>query len=364
MRIGLVRRGYSGTGGAEAYLRRFAGAAAAGGDECVLFASREWAGQEWPFGERRLLDGRSPRAFADALQEAEPKAACDVLFSLERVWSCDCYRAGDGVHAAWLRRRERRENALASWFRRLRAKHRELLALERRLFTPGATRLVIANSELVREEIVREFGYPAERVRVIYNGVPARTAREPEQRRAAREGLGLREGDYVALFAGSGWERKGLRFAIEAVNAAQLPNLTLLVAGRGEPRGLPVSDRTRFLGPVRGMEGVLAAADVFLLPTLYDPFSNACLEAAAAGLPVITTADNGFSEIIAPGKEGEVLRDPADTGALAAALRRWADPVRRAAARPRVEELGRRFGVEANVKATLDALRSLPPLSG
>ena len=65
-------------------------------------------------------------------------------------------------------------------------------------------------------------------------------------------------------------------------------------------------------------------------PTLYDPFSNACLEALAAGLPVLTTAANGFGEILTPGRDGEIV-DPADHAARDRTRRRspaWADPAR------------------------------------
>ena len=95
MKLGLVRRGYSRTGGAEAYLRRFAEAAVAVGHEVVLFAA-EWPSAEWPHKLVRV-PGSSPARFAAAFAAAQPLRHCDFLFSLERVRSCDCYRAGDGV---------------------------------------------------------------------------------------------------------------------------------------------------------------------------------------------------------------------------------------------------------------------------
>jgi UDP-glucose:(heptosyl)LPS alpha-1,3-glucosyltransferase len=361
MKIGLVRRGFSPTGGAEAYLRRFAQALVQNGDECLLFGSREWAGKEWPFGELRLVEGGSPTKFADALQAERPRARCDLLFSLERLWNCDCYRAGDGVHRAWLERREQHEPWWESWFRRLRPKHRELLALEARMFTPEATKLVIANSNLVRDEIVAGFGYPQERVRVIYNGVPLAppplTATEKQE---ARRTFGLEKSDYVVLFAGSGWERKGLNFAIAAINAAPSQNLVFLVAGSGKKEAVPISPRTRFLGPVRDMPRLLAAADVFLLPTLYDPFSNACLEAMASGLPVITTCANGFAEVLPP-DAGDILDDPTDAAAMGRAITDWSDDARRKAAVPLLRDAGARFNIEANLRQTLAALAELLP---
>ena len=356
MKIGLVRRGFSASGGAEAYLRRFADAAAGAGHECVLFTGSEWPDSAWPHEMQRVA-GRSPLAFADELRAYEPRRFCDLLFSLERVGSCDVYRAGDGVHASWLRRRKAFEPAWKLWFRRFSWKHREILQLERHLFGPGGARLVIANSRLVQREIETEFAYPPEQIRVIYNGLPAFTT-APDARVEVRNQLGLSEDEYVLLFAGSGWERKGLRYAIDAVErSGKRP--TLLVAGRGRTRGLPGSDRVRFLGPVGDLPRYLAAADAFLLPTMYEPFSNACLEAAAAGLPVITTVHNGFAEVLEPGVNGEAVSDPRDIEALARAIDAWADPVRRAAVRPQLQALGASHSIERNLQETLSALSEI-----
>ena len=349
MKIGLVRRGYSRTGGAEAYLRRFAEAAVAAGHECVLF-SEQWPRVAWPFAHIQIVSD-SPKKFAEALAALRPHDECDFLFSLERIWTCDAYRAGDGVHAAWLERRARFEPFWKPWLRQYNAKHRETLALEKHLFGSDGARLVIANSRMVQREIEQHFGYPAGRIHVVHNGVPPFTI-APAARLETRRELGLRDDDFAVLFAGSGWERKGLRFAIEAMNAARLPRATLLVAGRGRERGLPRSGCVRFLGAVKDMPRHLAAADAFLLPTLYDPFSNACLEALASGLPVITTAHNGFAEIIAPGVEGEVVAQPDDIAALVGALEKWSDPARRAAIRPRLLALGAQFSIAENVRQT------------
>lgn len=350
MRIGLVRRGYARTGGAEIYLRRFAEAAVSAGHECVLF-TEQWPRLAWPFAHVQVKSG-SPQQFADALGAARTGEKCDFLFSFERVHGCDAYRAGDGVHAAWLERRACFEPVWKPWLRRFSAKHGEILALERGLFSPDGARLVIANSRLVQAEIVRHFGYPAERIHVVHNGVPP--FEPPVGTRATiRRELGLSDDAFVVLFTGSGWERKGLRFAIQAINTAGLEHATLLVAGRGHRRGLPRSGRVRFLGPVKDVAGYLAAADAFILPTLYEPFSNACLEALAAGLPVITTAHNGFAEVIEPGVEGEVVAQPDDIRALAAALEKWSDPALREAIRPRLLALGAQHSIAANVHQTL-----------
>src|SRR4029077_20768965 len=125
--------------------------------------------------------------------------------------------------------------------------------------------------------------------------------------------------ELALLFVGSGWDRKGLRFAVEAIRAIGNPKCRLLVVGRGNKRNWE-SDRVCFLGVVHDLPQLYGAADIFVLPTLYDPFSNACLEALASGLPVVTTRDNGFSEIITDRVHGSLIEDPTDVAAISAAI--------------------------------------------
>ncbi len=356
--IGLVRRGHSDTGGAEAYLKRLARGLSEAGHSTRLFTDAAWPMREWPFGPITRLRGETARRFADELVKAKPKSQCDLLLSLERVWGCDVYRAGDGIHQAWMRRR----SAVSSLPRRLIAqfnsKHQETLELEKSLFTGGALR-VIANSRLVKHEAQEYYGYPLGQIDVVPNGVSlADYQLDPEARLLRRKILRLKEDDIAVLFVGSGWERKGVRYAVQAVKSLG-KNFRLLVAGRG--RAHMASGRSvQRLGAVRDLPALYAAADIFLLPTLYDPFSNACLEALASGLPVVTTRDNGFSEIIDEGVHGTIIETPSDVAQIRAALLYWADRERRLSARSAILERAGRFDISVNVDRTLATLRHVP----
>lgn len=355
--IGFVRRGYSSGGGAEAYLKRLAGGLRDAGHAVALYTASEWPADAWDFGPMARLRASTATGFADELAKI-PRQPGMVLLSLERVWNCDVYRAGDGVHRAWLERREQTAGPLQKLSRLLNRKHSSALALEESLFAKRGAGRVIANSRMVKEEIIGHYDYPADRIDVVYNGVARESLQRTEQDRLhTRESLGFSNDDSVVLFAGSGWERKGLRYAIEAVER-QDRRTKLLVAGRGEPRKFS-SAQTQFLGIVREMPSLYHAADVFLLPTLYDPFSNACLEALAAGRPVITTRSNGFSEIIENGRHGTVVDDPRDVAAISNGLTFWSDPARRAQAHIDNLALAAQFDISRNVSETLRILTAI-----
>jgi UDP-glucose:(heptosyl)LPS alpha-1,3-glucosyltransferase len=359
MQIGLVRRGYSASGGAERYLLRFAAALRDAGHRAVLFCSQEWPDKAEGFeGESFRLPGRTPLEFARNLAALKPREHCDFVFSLERVFACDCYRAGDGIHRSWMRRRERLDNPLRRWIRHLRGKHREILQLEEALFVRRGAELALANSDLVRRELMECYPYPEERIRVVHNGIPAKTlVPSGVDRYETRARLGVERDAFVMIFLGSGWERKGLRCAMEAtaqLASASKPRLLVVGSGR-KPRGVP-DERVRLLGPVADPKPYLEAADLFVLPTVYDPFSNACLEAAAAGLPVLTTKANGFADLLVPGVHGESLEDPFDAAALARAMEEWSDPEKRMHSRDPLIELARSRSIEANLRETLAAL--------
>jgi UDP-glucose:(heptosyl)LPS alpha-1,3-glucosyltransferase len=95
------------------------------------------------------------------------------------------------------------------------------------------------------------------------------------------------------------------------------------------------------------------------LPTIYDPFSNACLEALACGLPVITTGSNGFCEIIEDAVHGSIVNQAGNLVGLRDAIRFWSDPSRRAAARSANIEHASHFDISRNVEQTLEILTGI-----
>jgi UDP-glucose:(heptosyl)LPS alpha-1,3-glucosyltransferase len=261
----------------------------------------------------------------------------DVVHSFARTRWQDIYRAGGGSHAAYLER----SYAHPGW-QRLSPRHQAILRIEEAVFR-DPRQLVQCNAPRNATEIARRYGVPRERLAVIYNGVDTERfhprVREAE-RAALRERLGI-EGP-AALFVGNGFRRKGLDRAIEGL-ARGGGKALLLVAGADAPapwldlaRRHGVEGRVRLLGPRPDVPALHAVADLFVLPTRYDPFANACLEAMASGLAVATTPENGVADLLASGENGFVfagdfapafalLDDPARLAAVGAAARRTAE---------------------------------------
>lgn len=308
-----------------------------------------------------VLRGRTPWSFASSVARWRKTWEDGLVFSFERLLSAHCYRAGDGVHVAWMRRRRQYDPFIHVLLRRVSAKHRDLVRLEKRCFSAGDTRAIIVNSLLVGEEIRRLYGYPSDRIHLVRNGLPEDYAEGAPAKREARRRLGLSETGFLAAFAGTGWKRKGLRFAVEAMAKARLPDAKLVVAGRGR-RPAGAGSSTIFLGPLGDVRSLLSAADVFILPTVYDPFSNACLEALSFGCPVITTAANGCAEILREGVNGSVMSRSDDISGFAAALQYWAREGRAVAAEADCRAAAGQCSMAENVRRTLEILESIGSL--
>jgi UDP-glucose:(heptosyl)LPS alpha-1,3-glucosyltransferase len=142
--------------------------------------------------------------------------------------------------------------------------------------------------------------------------------------------VGLSPDGFVLLFVGSGFERKGLATAIAALAALGDPSSHLLVVGKGatapyrdQALRLGVERQVRWLGVRTDPERWYASADALVLPTRYEPFGNAHLEALASGVPVIASNRAGGAEVV--DEESGAVVDPTDPAAIAAALRALRD---------------------------------------
>ena len=344
-RIAFLRRRFSPTGGAERYLLRLASGLAAKGYPITLYCE-DWSPRENPFQAVRKIDSDDPVSFARKIAGQPLHDRHDIVFSLERVPGCDLYRAGDGLHADWLAYRRAFSPVLGRIRTALRSKNRELCRLEAEVFqADGArgVRRVICNSQFVADQVMRRFDFPADRIDVVHNGVPYQQFSMGD-RALGRRALNLAKDDYVVLLVGAGRERKGHDIARRAVRRVRDKRVKLVIVDSP---------------PSVAMPHVYAAADVFLLPTLYDPFANVTIEALAAGLPVITSAQNGASEIMRNEENGFILPRADDTGLIVDILDYLAVPVHRARFREPAQVLAQQHDLGRNLTETLAVFAKL-----
>lgn len=329
MRVAFVKKKFSIHGGAERYMATLIEEFKKSGHNVHIF-SHHWEESDGitfhkvplvPFNS--FLSATTFNAnLCKALRREGP---FDCTVSFERTTCQDIYRAGEGCHAEWLEIRSRIEPLYKRLSFKINPLHRSLLNIERQIFS--STKLIIANSTMVKDQIVKHYRVPAEKITIIYNGVDL-TRFCPEKksfwRKEVRARLGLPVDTNILLFVGSGFKRKGLKTLVDALSFMKRKDVRLLVIGKGNSKQYRAAaehegtvDKIIFLNPQKEIEAFYAAADAFVLPTLYDPFSNATLEAMASGIPVITTKNNGVAEIIENGKEGFVTDELFDAKELA-----------------------------------------------
>jgi glycosyltransferase involved in cell wall biosynthesis len=339
------------TGGMEVYARELIPRLAAiDGIEPIAFVNREAAsGEPGPWHEipheTVPVNARSRVQWVRGEQQLLPRlaarAGCDLVHSLAStapLWGD--FKRVTTVHDLN--------------YKLVPDAHFGLLRLGMGVLVPAAARRsdrVIAISRSTAEDIERHLGLAPDRVDVVPQGVvePGGTAPTPADRLRAEHGLG----DLPILLSVSAKRpHKNLLRLIEAhamIDSARRPMLVL--PGYATPyeseliaraASLGTTDRVRFLHWLSDadLEGLYAAADAFVFPSLYEGFGLPLLEAMARGLPVACSDRSSLPEVAG---EAALLFDPEDVGAIHTALTRLLDddPLRaelRAAGERRVRE--------------------------
>ncbi|HEX4857720.1 MAG TPA: glycosyltransferase family 4 protein [Usitatibacteraceae bacterium] len=332
MKIALVRARYNPFGGAERFLNAAAEALVAGGER-VAIVTREWPANANAAIEHRIVNPRyvtstdRDAGFARGVRALLGRERFDLVQSYERLPDVDVFHAVDGVHAEWLVQRARVQGAIKRWSVRLSPHHRHVLKAERSMYTSPRLKAVICISEMVKRNVVGHYGVAADKCHVIYGAIdcehfhPGLCAAHRGAQRAAH---GIPADAPLAIFVGSGFERKGAAAFLEVI--AAVDGLHGVVVGadkrleqhRALARKLGIGKRVVFTGGIRDVRPWYGAADLFLMPTLYEPFGLVFGEAMACGLPVITSPQAGAADWVRHGENGFVI-DPLDVSAMASA---------------------------------------------
>jgi UDP-glucose:(heptosyl)LPS alpha-1,3-glucosyltransferase len=340
-RVAVVIPKYGRIGGAERFAFELTERLARDGRyEMHVFANR-WVAGTGPVTFHRVPKVRFPRflrqvGFAWFVGRAVESGGFDLVHAHDRIFSADVFTMHSIPHETWVRDVRRRRPGLFD---------RAMAWVERRLVERGGCARFLPVSGIARDAYRSMYGFDASRVRVLHPGVDLARFTSPDRaacRAAVRERYGIGPSEVVALFVGMNFEVKGLGAIIEAVAKAkaQRPgaDFRLLVVGKGDPAeyrslaaSLGIGDAVIFAGPQEGVEEFYLASDLFLLLSRFDTFGIVVLEAMAARLPVILSANVGAKDLVEEGVNGFVLPDGRDADAAAEKILLLLDDALRAA---------------------------------
>ncbi|MBM7335392.1 glycosyltransferase family 4 protein [Alloalcanivorax marinus] len=349
MKLAFLLFEYFPYGGLQRDMLAIAQAAVARGHQVTVF-TRAWHGPapEGPALETVPVGGASNHARDAAFAEAARArlTGFDRVVGFNKMPGLDWYYAADGCLAD-------RYHGPKRWLPRYRSK----LAMEAAVFEPDLSTGVLSISPHQRALYQRHYGTPDRRFVDLPPGI-RRDRLLPEdfasRRARLRTELGVAETTPLLLFVGSGFRTKGLDRAIRAL-AGLGDDVRLFVVGDDDAgpyqrlaERLGMASRVRFMGGQDNVPDWLWSADLLLHPAYAENTGTVLLEAAIAGLPVLTTSACGYAGYIRDADMGAVLDDPTPAALTAAASRLLLQP------RDQWRERGRIFAADADIYSLVD----------
>lgn len=344
----IIERADVGLGGAERSVSELAGALGAAGYDTHILAAKGQANAQ----NVHILCADTPgkradyRIFAQAIRKHIGENHYDIVHSVLPFDFADVYQPRGGTYAETIVRNAASygNKFIEVWKRAtgfLNLRRAELLRAERNLCRKKDGPAIIAISQYVAEQFKKHYGVDGSRITVIPNGVEPRNVSDEQARHLRAQNLfqlGVKKdiNPVLFLFAANNFRLKGLVCLLEALNLLKTKRIErpacLVVAGSDNQAAYQrlaanfnIAESVLFLGSVADMGNLLAASDVAVLPTFYDPCSRFILEAICAGKPVITTKFNGAAELFTGNRHGLVIDRPDDIERLTDALAYFTD---------------------------------------
>lgn len=379
MKIALNIENFSvSKGGGEGYANNFAYQLFKNGHEVHIFSSLLKDIPEY-INPHNVTIIRSPKfmrvlSFPYESEKLLRKMKFDIIIGFGGTWFADIYRPGGGTERGWfIQNLKSIDNSflrgLNTIIRSISPTNLAGFYVDRRVYKSRKLKLVIANSNMVKKDIIKFHGLPEDMIKVVYNGVDLDkfTPNNKEKfREKTRNLYNIDNQEIVMLFIANNFRLKGLHCLIKAVSILKTntnERFRLIVAGRGNAlKYMKLAEKSGcarniiFAGQVKKPERLFAASDIFVHPTFYDPFANVCLEALASGLPVITTKYNGAGELITDCEEGFVIDDPYEISIMADRIAYYFSESRRIEAGKKARKRAELFPWEKNYSEILNAV--------
>lgn len=259
--------------------------------------------------------------FKTACDKYLEKHSFDIVFGLDRSTKQSHYRAGNGVHAAYLNYKKNSLSFFKQCFQSINPLHRLILKIEKETFENPSLRCLFCNSDMVKNELLHYYQIDPQKIFRIHNGVEWEKwkvpfEKWPEEKKRLATDFGLDPKQHQFLFLGNDFQRKGLSFSLQALAKFKNENWQLSVVGKDKRmagfqklcRQLKIEKRVKFFGCLRQPLAFYQIADTLLIPSIYDPFANVTVEALAMGLFVISSQQNGGSEVLDK-ENGYIIED-------------------------------------------------------
>jgi len=324
LRVALLLES-DGPGGAETMLLNLGEELRRRGHEVLPLGPSNKSG--W-LGDRFRERGFAPESFLvqHALDPACARHITEILRS-HRIQVAHSHEFGMGIYGSIAARRAGSRHIITMHGGRYYAERRR-----RRWALRWAARrsdALVAVSEATARDLRATLALPAGDVKVVHNGIPFREG----NRSSLRQELALAAGDLLIVAVGNLYPVKGHAVLLRALGELHRSGAVadapwrLAIAGRGEEeerlRALAaeegIAERVTLLGYRQDVPDILAAADIFVMPSLSEGLPLALVEAMAAGLPVVVSEVGGVPEVAVAGREAILVR-PGDPAPLAEGL--------------------------------------------
>ena len=274
-------------------------------------------------------------------------------YSLDRITCPDIYRAGDGVHKVFLTIEKKSKLNLL---------HPIYLYLERQCFKNA--KYIIANSKMVKQQIIDCYNISPNKINVIYNGIELKKINYKKSFRKLSKEFIIKQDQSILLFVGSGFKRKGVSEFLQIFSKLKTKNIIAFIIGKDNntqyyqnlAKELNIDSQIIFTGPRVDVDDFYTIGDIFLFPTHYDPFSNVVLEAMNFENVVFTSNKNGASEIL----DDNFIINDSDNSCIGSSIDSLlADKSALNAEKIKNKEKSELFSIEKNLDMTLEMISKI-----
>ena len=364
--VAVVIPKYGLVGGAEGFVFNLTERLAQHDDFDVHVIANQWRSGNAPITFHKVPIIRFPRwlqpvSFAYFAQKIIKTGVYDIVHSHDRIFEMDLFTFHGIPHRTWIK--ETKRDCLSLF-------DRAMVWVEQKAFNNLNGPIIMPVSNLVKEEVLKVYDVPESRIQTIHPGVSSERFSSLDRqvcRHEIRQHHGLAPDDVVVLFVSMNFELKRLDLVINGIaevveKEERNSSFKLLVVGKGDSKrfmamagDLGISKQVIFAGVTDEVEKYYLASDIFAMPSRFDTFGLAVLEAMAAGLPVIITPRVGARDLVESSVNGFILSENPSVSEMTTALTALAPHEKRV----QMGENGRQIAMRHNWDNTADRVAEL-----